>query len=475
MKTPMQPPRGSSGATDPDYAAAQAAIERGADKAKVIARYESGSSQFDDLIPSAASADQSRPTTLQENVVGMTRQAMNRIMFGKYPQAVGKVAEMFGGDAEAEAKKLGQYMAQYQAMAPKKAAVGRTIGEVVPYALGVGGIAKSTLGAIPAASRGMGVAAQGYQRLLQTPLRRVLPSSGMAAGEIAAIEGTRGAMEAEPGESRVAAALSRVPMALPFGKAGEVVGTYMAGRAGPTLARQSAKAEAAMQKAGEQINRYREEATVEVTPALSQLYARSKDLREAVNATAESLGLPATDPEVLATAYSQLTAEASPVFRKKILTPFLDAIDQASTVPLSAGIKAYAKAASIKTGAEAGMKTGQYLRTGAGNPLEVGPDVMVGRQLRSFVSPEQRQAAAQALIASIGESRAPLLQQGVARSLLTQGRGIGKIAEAVEQLGGTPSLQQALLQRTGRGLGASRTGLQQATGSVLNRLFLGGQ
>lgn len=401
-------------------------------------------------------ADLSRETTLQEDVVGMTRQAMNKLMFGKYPQAVGKLAGMFGGDAEAEAQKLGQYMAQYQAMAPGKAKVAQVAGEVAPYAMGAGGLVRGALGAVPAARQGMGMAARGYQQLLRTPVGRALPTSAAAAGEIAAIEGTRGAMEAAPDENRLAAALSRASMALPFGKAGEVAGTYMAGRFGPTLSQQSAKAEAAMQKAGEQINRYREEATVELTPALSKLYERSKDLRDAVNTMAESLGLPATDPKVLATAYSQLTADASPVFRKEILTPFLEAIDQASTIPLSSGIKAYAKAASVKTGAEAGMKTGQYLRTGAGNPLEVGPEVMAGRQMRPFVSPEQRQAAAQALIASIGESRAPILQQGAMRSLLTQGRGVGKIAETVEQLGGTPSFTQALMQRTGRGFGASR-------------------
>lgn len=408
-------------------------------------------------MPEPPTAEMPRETTLQEDVVGMTRQAMNKLMFGKYPQAVGKLAGMFGGDAEAEAQKLGQYLAQYEAMAPGKAKVAQVTGEVAPYLLGAGGAVRGALGAVPAARQGMGMAARGYQQLLRTPVvGRALPTSAAAAGEIAAIEGTRGAMEAQPEESRIAAALSRAGMALPFGKAGEVAGTYMAGRFGPTLSQQSAKAEAAMQKAGEQINRYREEATVELTPALSKLYERSKDLREAVNTMAESLGLPATDPKVLATAYSQLTADASPVFRKEILTPFLEAIDQASTIPLSAGIKAYAKAASIKTGAEAGMKTGQYLRTGAGNPLEVGPEVMAGRQMRPFVSPEQRQAAAQALIASIGESRAPILQQGAMRSLLTQGRGVGRIAETVEQLGGTPSFTQALMQRTGRGFGASR-------------------
>ena len=408
-----------------------------------------------------------RETTLQEDVVGMTRQAMNKLMFGKYPQAVGALSGMaksipfvgsrLGGDAEAEAQKLGQYMAQYQSAAPGKSKVAQAVGEVAPYALGAGGAIRGALKSVPAARQGMGMAAQGYKQLLKTPVvGRLLPSSATAAGEIAAIEGTRGAMEAAPDENRLASALSRASMALPFGKAGEVVGTYAAGRFGPTLSQQSAKAESAMQKAGEQINRYREEATVELTPALAKLYERSKNLRDAVNTMSESLGLPATDPKVLATAYSQLTADASPVFRKEILKPFLSAIDQASTIPLSSGIKAYAKAASVKTGAEAGMKTGQYLRTGAGNPLEVGPEVLTGRQTRSFVSPEQRQAAAQALISSIGESRAPILQQGMVRSFLTQGRGVGKIAEAAEQLGGTPSFTQALMQRTGRGFGASR-------------------
>lgn len=397
-----------------------------------------------------------RKTTLREDVVGMTRQGLNTLMMGKYPQAVGALSGLLGGDAKAEAQRLGEYMAQYQRMAPGKSKVAQTAGEVAPYLVGAGGAMRGALGAAAATRQAMSAAAKGYGKVLQSPLGRLLPASGAAAGEIAAIEGTRGAMEAEPGESRLEAALSRAGMALPFGKAGEVVGTYAAGRLGPTLSQQSAKAEAAMQKAGEQINRYREEATVELTPALEKLYKRSKPLQDAINMMAESLGLPITDPKVLATAYSQLTADASPVFRKEILTPFLNAVDEASTIPLSSGIKAYAKAASAKTGAEAGMKTGQYLRTGAGNPLEVGPEVMVGRQTRPFVSPEQRQAAAQAVIAAIGESRAPVLQQGILQSLLTQGRGVGKIAETAERLGGTPSFTQAMLQRTGRGFGASR-------------------
>lgn len=402
--------------------------------------------------PASPASATPRETTLQEDIVGMTRQGMNALMFGKYPQVYGA----FKG--EEEAKKLAQYMAEYRQRAGGKAKVAEMAGEVLPYVAGIGGAVRGAAALSSAGRQGLGMAAKGYEMAKRVPgIGRLLPSSAAAAGEIAALEGTRGAMEASPEESRVGAALSRASMALPFGKAGEVVGTYAAGKLGPTLSQQSAKAEAAMQKAGEQINRYREEATVELTPALSKLYGRSKDLRDAVNGMAESLGLPATDPKVLATAYSQLTAEASPVFRKEILTPFLEAIDQASTIPLSAGIKAYARAASVKTGAEAGMKTGQYLRSGVGNPMEVGPEVMVGRQMRPFVSPEQRQAAAQALVSSIGESRVPL-QQSVLRSLLTQTRGVGPIMEAVEQLGGTPSFTQALMQRTGRGLGATRGG-----------------
>jgi hypothetical protein len=309
---------------------------------------------------------------------------------------------------------------------------------------------------IPRVAKAAEATGAAYKMAQKVPLLgKLLPSSAKTAAEIAAIEGTRGAVSADSTTSAVGNALERAGKGLAFGKVGEVVGTYAAGKLGPSLGSLAAQAKAEMAKAGELINTYRETATVTLSTGLASLYSRSKVLRDAVNETAEALGLPATDPSVLAESYSKLTDAATPVFREKILNPFLKEIDNASSIPLSRGIKAYATAGSKIKGGEAGAATGKYLRTGAGNPFDVSPEVLVQTMSGKFVSPEARQAAAQALISSIREGRLEM-GGGVFRSLLTAGKGVGNIASAAAELGGSPSFSQNLIQRTGTGLGASR-------------------
>jgi hypothetical protein len=411
-------------------------------------------------------AAKEQPMTLMGNVTGMTRVAADAVMSGTYPKAVGALSGVFGGDRKAEAEKLASYIAEYKSREPGKSRIASTVGDVLPYVFPV---ARGMGGAIALTSRGAKAAeatGAAYKMAQKVPLLgKLLPSSAKTAAEIAAIEGTRGAVSADSTTSAVGNALERAGKGLAFGKAGEVVGTYAAGRFGPNLGSLGAQAKAEMAKAGELINTYRETATVTLSPELASLYSRSKVLRDAVNETAEALGLPATDPSVLAEAYSKMTSEATPVFREKILKPFLKGVDDASSItlpngvvkkyPLSRGIEAYAKAGSKIKGGKAGAATGKYLRTGTGDPFDVSPEVLTQEMFGQFASPEARQAAAQALISSIREGRSEM-GGGVWRSLLTAGKGVGSIASAAAELGGSPSFRQNLIQRTGTGLGASR-------------------
>lgn len=396
------------------------------------------------------------PITPMGNVVGMTRVAADALMGGTYPKAVGALTGMFGGDGKAEAEKLASYIADYKARQPGKSRVATAVGDVVPYVAPLGRVMGGAMAGIPKAAKAAEATGAAYKMAQKVPLLgKLLPSSAKTAAEIAAIEGTRGAVSADSTTNPIQNALERAGKGLAFGKAGEVVGTYAAGKLGPTLGALGAQAKNEMAEAGKQINAYRKNATVTLTPALANLYSRSKVLRDAVNETADALGLPATDPHVLAESYSKMTDEATPVFRDQILSPFLKEIDKASSVPLSPGIKAYAKAGSKMKGAEAGAATGKYLRTGTGNALKVSPEMLTQKMSGQFTSPEARQAAAQALISSIREGRSEM-GGGVLRSLLTAGKGVGDIASTVAGLGGSPSFSQTMMQRTGAGFGATR-------------------
>jgi hypothetical protein len=396
------------------------------------------------------------PITPMGNVVGMTRVAADALMGGTYPKAVGALSGMFGGDGKAEAEKLASYIADYKSRQPGASRVASTVGDVLPYVAPLGRVVGGAMAGIPKAAKAAEATGAAYKMAQKVPLLgKLLPSSAKTAAEIAAIEGTRGAVSADSTTSAVGSALERAGKGLAFGKAGEVVGTYAAGKLGPTLGALGAQAKNEMAEAGKLINAYRENATVTLTPALANLYSRSKVLRDAVNETADALGLPATDPHVLAESYSKMTDEATPVFREQILSPYLKEIDKASSVPLSPGIKAYAKAGSKLKGAEAGAATGKYLRTGTGNALKVSPEMLTQKMSGQFTSPEARQAAAQALISSIREGRSEM-GGGVLKSLLTATKGVGNIASTAAELGGSPSLAQTMMQRTGTGFGASR-------------------
>jgi hypothetical protein len=411
-------------------------------------------------------AAKEQPITPMGNVVGMTRVAADALMGGTYPKAVGALTGMLGGDGKAEAKKLASYIAEYKARQPSKSSIATTVGDVLPYVTPATRVLGSAMGGIPKVAKAAEATGAAYKMAQKVPLLgKLLPSSAKTAAEIAAIEGTRGAVSADSTTSPVQNALERVGKGLAFGKAGEVVGTYAAGKLGPTLGSLGAQAQKEMAEAGKLINAYREKATVTLSPALANLYSRSKVLREAVDQTADALGLPATDPTVLAEAYSKMTSDATPVFRDQILKPFLKEIDNASSItlpnnvvkpyPLSPGIQAYAKAGSKMKGAEAGAATGKYLRTGTGNALESSPEMLVQKLSGPFATPEARQAAAQALISSIREGRSEI-GGGVLKSILTAGRGVGDIAATASRLGGSPSFSQTMIQRTGTGLGASR-------------------
>jgi hypothetical protein len=394
---------------------------------------------------------------------------MNAITFGQYPKMVGALSSLTGGDSQAEAQKLAQYLSEYRQAAPKKAQVAEVAGEVAPY---FAAAPATLLGRIPGAARAATQAGKAYQaaRSAVPMASKVLPQAGKTAAQIATVEGLRGASEAEDGESPLVEALKSATISMPFGRLGEVAGTYVAGRFGKSIDKMAAEANTKAQEAGQIINQWREIGQLEVTSKLAKLYERSLPLRQAVTEAAESLGLPATDPNVLTEAYSKLAAEGSPVFKKTILKPFLAAIDEAAQPlvgnanvrPLSEGIRGYAEAMDVGKAITSGRQTGQYLRTGAGTPEKVGGEVLVERMTRPYVSQAEREAAAQALIASIREANTttPGTLRGAAaqgvRTLLTGGpRGVGDIADISARLGGG-SFGQRMAQRASVSLGASR-------------------
>jgi len=450
------------------------AQQQGASAAPSVQRVASESTAVTPRPAVSPNATDTPDIGLGGNIVGMTRAAMNKLTFGQYPRIVGAATSLVGGDGEAEAKKLAGYLAAYKQASPKAAGVAEFAGEVAPYFAG-GPIPKmigKAASATPAIAKALQSAGSGYKAARAAlPLgTKVLPASARTAAQIAGIEGLRGASEAEEGESPLAGALKSATIAMPFGRFGEVAGTYVAGKFGKSIDKMSAEANTKAQKAGEIINQWRDIGQLPVTQQLATLYSRSKPLREAVDEFAESLGLPATDPKVLTEAYSKLSAEGSPVFKKEILRPFLSAIDQAAqplvgkakVSPLSKGIRDYAEAMDVEKAITAGRQTGEYLRTGAGAPEKVGGEVLTERMGRPYVSQAERDAAAQALIASIRESNTatPSTLRGAgmqaARTLLTGGpRGVGDIADFSARIGqGTRG--QRMAQRAGAAIGASR-------------------
>lgn len=467
---PTQPPKGVSASDE----ALRTQYEQ---ERALYNQYEREKAMVEQPKPSATSAAASSKrtkTTLGEDAVNLLRTGMNAITFQQYPKIIGKLNEMSGmGGADEEAKKLASYLAEYRGLNPKKAQAAELVGEVAPYfAAGPEMLVAKAAGRVPAIANAASTAGKAYTALRETVpfASRVLPASGKAAAEMALIEGARGASEAKDGESALSAALKSATMSQPFGRLGEVGGTYLAGKFGKSIDKMSAEASAKAQQAGEIINQWREIGQLPVTPELAKLYQRSKPLRQAVDEMAESLGLPATDPKVLQQAYSTLTADATPVFKKTILTPFLKAIDDAAAPlvkdanvrPLSEGISAYAEAMRVNRGITSGRQTGEFLRTGAGAPESVGGEVLAERLGRPYASGAERSAAAQSLIASIRNANpniAGTLRGAAAQGLktfLTGGpTGVGEIADLSARLGGG-SFAQQMAQRTGRAFLASR-------------------
>ena len=137
-------------------------------------------------------------------------------------------------------------------------------------------------------------------------------------------------------------------------------------------------------------------------------------------------------------------------------------VKKAQIRPLSEGIRGYAKALKTEEAITAGRQTGDYLLRGVGAPEKAGPAVLTQQMTRSFIPEAQRQAAAQAAIASIKEQSPsipltmPKAALQTARTLLTGGpRGVGEITDLAAALGGG-SLGQRIAQRTGRAVGASQ-------------------
>ena len=143
--------------------------------------------------PSKPVAEKPKPKTYGEDVVGLTRSFMNAATFGQYPRMVGAVEGLRGRDSQAEAKRLAGYIAEYQQQNPTKAGAAALAGDIAPYFVAAPEMAAAQLARIPAVSSALQAGARGYKAVRSLPLAsKLLPSAGKTAGQIAAIEGTRG-------------------------------------------------------------------------------------------------------------------------------------------------------------------------------------------------------------------------------------------------------------------------------------------
>jgi hypothetical protein len=357
-------------------------------------------------------------------------------------------------------------MDEYNRLRPTQAKVARGAGEIAPYLSG----GRAVLGAMGAGARkaGLGkalaVGEAAYKTARSAPVvgsvgRAVLPSSAASAAEIALLEGTRGATEAAPDESRIAEALKRASMGQAFGRAGEVVGTYAAGKVGPTLGKIATKAKASADEIGEQIGAWKAGAPVPITPGMSQLYQKSKLLRDAVDEEAQNLGLMSNSPVILARAYSKIvrdlrgTPDMADV-QREVLQPFLREIDTAAQGKLSPLIRKYSNASKAGEAVETARDVVKYVRTGAGEAGKVSPEAITAKAAKSYTSQAERDALTQALIAELGQGGK---ESGtLLRRILMPLRGAGTVSDLAATIGGTPTFGQRMTQRGFRGLGASR-------------------
>jgi len=405
--------------------------------------------------------------TLGEDVAGVARQFINKAMFGTYPKVAGAVQSIGSGrSAEEEAQRIQGFMDEYNQLRPTAAKVARAAGEVAPYLSG----GRAIINAMNAGARkaGLGkalaVGEAAYKTARSAPVvgsvgRAVLPSSAASAAEIALLEGTRGAAEAAPDESRIAEALKRASMGQVFGRAGEVVGTYLGGKVGPKLGTISTKAKASADEIGEQIGAWKQGAAVPLTQGMAQLYKKSKLLRDAVDEEAQNLGQMANSAVVLARAYSKIVRDFRGTpdmadIQREVLQPFLREIDTAAQGKLSPLIRKYANATKAGEAVETARGVVKYLKTGAGKVAEVSPEAVAYKSAKSYTSQAERDALTQALIAELGQGGKE--SGSLLRRVFMPLRGAGTVSDLAATIGGTPTFGQRMTQRGFRGFGASR-------------------
>lgn len=412
--------------------------------------------------PTAPSGD----ATLSENIAGVTRQAMNAITLGQYPRMVGAINRRLGIDQDAD--QLAKQMAAYKERYPGRSAIGQIAGTAAQYAAG-GSLLKGAgilASRAPAATRAMQAAEKGYQTVRRAPLgTKLLPGSAGTAAQVAGIEGARAVAEA-PEDATAGDIAKQVAASLAGARLGEVGGTYLAGKVGPTAGKLAAQIQDKAQKIGDKIGAWKGGADVPITAGMARIYANSKLLRDAVDEEAANLGLMANSPMVLARAYSKIvqairgTPDASDV-QKTVLQPFLREVDTATQGPLSPLIRQYSNAMRSQEAGALGQRTMQYIRERAGDASKVSPEVVTRRLSQSYATQAEREAAAARLAEELARGM-PINPVGtlsqVAARLARPFQGAGTATDVIEQLGGLPLRRQRLTQAFGTAAGARAGG-----------------
>lgn len=403
--------------------------------------------------PSAAVPAAREGLTPGEYAVGATRAFMNRLTMNQYPKIIGKLNEMSGmGSAKEDAEKLAEYLADFKRRARGTAAAAEVAGEVAPYFLGGAGVLRAA-----GAPKAM---ASAYQAVKKAPiLGRLLPASGVTAAEIAAIEGTRGAVEekgsidAEPtATDRATGAAKRIATSLPLGRFGEVVGTALASRVGPTIGKLATDAKEATKKSGEVFGAFHSSPDAQLTPKLAQLWKKSSLLRETMTKINEEQGLGVLDPKALHQTYSEIAAsvantpKAAAIYRD-VLNPLREAIDEAASVPLSPLIADYAEKKGVEGAIDLGEKAARYIRSGVGRPGVSSPEAVIRAGQRATQA--ERDAMAQSILAALAarsESPAGQTVFGTAKNLLGSFGRYGTASDVINKVGGrlSPAQQRAV-------------------------------
>lgn len=403
--------------------------------------------------------------TLGEDIAGVTRQAMNAITFGQYPKMVGAVNRALGIDQTGE--QLEQQMAAYKTQNPVLSGVGQVAGTAAQYAAG-GGLMKGAgalASRVPSLAKALQAAETGYQTARRLPLgSTVLPSSATTAAQVAGTEGIRAMAEA-PEEATAGDIAKQIAGSLAGARIGEVGGTYLAGKIGPTAGKLAAQIQDKATKVGEKISAWKAGADVPVTSGMFRIYNNSKLLKDAVDTEAANLGLKSNNPMVLARAYSRIvqdirgTPDAADV-QKTVLQPFLREIDSATQGPLSPLIRQYSNAMRSQEAGTLGQKTMQYIRERVGDASKVSPEVVTRRLSQSYSAPGEREAAAARLAEELARGM-PINPVGtvsqIAARVARPFQGAGTATDVIEQLGGLPLRRQMLTQALSRAAG-TRTG-----------------